>query len=51
MRIKPRHVDTNLKLCVEYVFLGRKAEALQQYETLKSLSPQQARQIAGMFGK
>ncbi|MDT4967608.1 MAG: hypothetical protein QOJ64_2345 [Acidobacteriota bacterium] len=49
VRLDPRHVDANLKLGLEYVFLGKKAEALQQYEVLKNLDREVAEELRQMI--
>ena len=43
--IDPRPVDANLKLGLEYVYLGNNTEALQQYDVLSNLNPPAARQL------
>jgi hypothetical protein len=42
-------VDANLKLGLEYVYLGNKTEALQQYEILQNLDREVARQLRSMI--
>jgi hypothetical protein len=49
VELEPRHVDANLKIGVEYLSLGNKAAAIQQYEVLKGLSPKDAQQLHALI--
>jgi len=49
VELEPRNVDANLKVGLEYLSLGNKQAAIQQYYVLKDLDPEQAKQLYGLI--
>jgi tetratricopeptide (TPR) repeat protein len=45
VELEPRHIDANLKIGIEYLNLGNKDAAIQQYYVLKNIDPEQAQQL------
>jgi tetratricopeptide (TPR) repeat protein len=49
VELEPRHVDANLKVGLEYLSLGNKQAAIQQYYILKEFAPKEAEQLHNLI--